>query len=75
MNERERLYHLCFVGNVTSQTYCSARTLGARRISGLFCRFAILIQNGHPVTPPGAKQCGRSTDTTAAPGNDDEPAR
>lgn len=73
MNERERSRHLCFVADITSQTQCAACSLSARHLSGFFCALAVLVQDGNPVTAPGAKQCGRAADTTAAAGNDDEP--
>jgi hypothetical protein len=73
VDKREGIRYLRFVRHVTGHANRSARTLFPRRISGLFCAFAILIQNGHAVAAPCAKQRGRATNAAAATGNYDKP--
>jgi hypothetical protein len=73
VDKREGIRHLRLVSYVTGQANRSVRTLFPRRVSGLFCAFAILIQNGHAVAAPCAKQCGRATNAAASAGNYDKP--
>ena len=73
MDHREGLLHLAFVTDITDYAGRCARTLSPRSLRGLLSAVAILIQNGDPVTAPGAKQSSRAADPPTASGNDDEP--
>src|SRR5271154_1537347 len=72
MDHGEGLLHLAFVADITGNAGCCA-TLSPQSLRSLLSALAILVQNGDPVTAPGAKQSGRAPNTTTASGNDNEP--
>src|SRR5580700_9224953 len=72
MDHGEGLLYLAFITDITGNAGRCARTLRPRSLRSLLRAVAILIQNGDPLTAPGAKQSSRAADPTTASGNDDE---